>query len=125
MTDIYHWWGSDVSFGAGGDLLTVSGVEETNQRILRGLLTAAPEYLFHATYGAALGQHVGDALSPEDYTAIKAGIRQVVLSDPNVQPAPAPTFNFSARPDGTLAVSVTYMYRPSGSLQTLSFSVSK
>lgn len=125
MTDIFHVWGSDLSFDATGDLLSVSGVDETNQRILRGLLSAAPEYVFHPTYGAALGQHVGDALSVEAYTAIKAAIRSAVLADPNVQTQPAPTFDFQARNDGTLAVSVAYFYRPTGSLQTLAFSVSK
>ncbi|MDE2000425.1 MAG: phage tail protein [Burkholderiales bacterium] len=123
--DIWHYWGGDLQLSATGDLLTSSDVTETSQRILRGLLTAAPEYVFHPSYGAALGKHVGDALSPDDYARIRRDIRQVVLRDLNVQLTPPPTFDFNVSPQGYLAVSVTYTYKPTGALQTLTFNVTK
>lgn len=125
MTDIYHYWASDLQLSATGDLLAVDGVTETNQRILRGLMTAAPEYVFHATYGAAIGKHVGDALSIGDYSKIKADIRAIVIRDPNVSTNPAPTLDFKASALGYLSVSITYTYKPTSQLQTLSFNVGK
>ena len=88
-------------------------------------MTAAPEYVFHPTYGAAIGKHVGDALSIGDYSKIKADIRAIVIRDADVSTNPAPQFDFKASPTGYLAVSITYTYKPTGQLQTLSFNVSK
>ncbi len=123
--DLHHYWGNDLSLSANGDLLSVDGVTETNQRILRGLMTAAPEYVFHADYGAAIGKHVGDALSFADYSKIKSDIRSIVLRDPNVAALPAPMMDFKSLPTGYLTVSIVYTYKPTGQLQTLSFNVSK
>ncbi len=125
MTDLYHYWGSDLTLDATGDLLTIDGVTETNQRILRGLMTAAPEYVFHPAYGAGIGKHVGDALTTQDYTRIQASIRQIVVSDTDVQQNPPPQFSFKASPTGYLAVSISYYYAPNGQLQTLTFNVTK
>lgn len=123
--DLHHYWGGDIQLSATGDLLTVDGVTETNQRILRGLMTSTGEYYYHTTYGAGIGKHVGDALTTQDYSAIQANIRGLVLSDPDVSPSPAPAFDFQASPNGMLLVSINYTYRPSGALQTLTFNVSK
>ncbi len=121
--DIYHYWGSDLQLSATGDLLAVDGVTETNQRIIRALMTAGPEYVFHPAYGAAIGKHVGDALSTGDYSRIQAEIRAIVLRDQNVANNPAPTFTFQASATGYLSVSIEYTYKPTGQLQTLSFNV--
>lgn len=123
--DINHYWGQDLSLSASGDLLAVDGVTETNQRILRGLMTAAPEYVFHPSYGAGIGKHVGDALTTQDYSRIQADIRQIVLADQNVAQSPAPSFAFQSSPTGYLAVSITYTYQPTGQLKSLTFNVSK
>lgn len=125
MTDIYHYWGSDLQLDATGDLLAVDGVTETNQRILRGLMTAAPEYVFHPEYGAGIGKHVGDALNFGDYSRIEADIRGIVLRDVNVASNPTPSFQFQTSPTGYLSVSIIYTYKPTGQLQTLAFNVSK
>lgn len=125
MTDLYHYWGTDLQLSATGDLLTVDGVTETDQRILRGLMTAAPEYVFHPKYGAAIGKHVGDALSISDYSRIKADIRSIVIRDVNVSTNPAPQLDFKATASGYLSVSISYIYKPTGQLQTLAFNVGK
>lgn len=125
MTDLAHYWGSDLQLSATGDLLTIDGVTETNQRILRGLMTAAPEYVFHSKYGAAIGKHVGDALSIGDYSKIKADIRAIVIRDPNVASKPEPQLDFKATALGYLSVSISYFYKPTSQLQTLSFNVGK
>lgn len=123
--DLYHYWGGDIQLSATGDLLTVDGVTETNQRILRGLMTSPSEYFYHPTYGAGIGKHVGDALSVQDYAAIQASIRGIVLADIDVSPNPAPAFDFQPSTSGMLLVSINYTYRPTGELQTLTFNVSK
>ncbi len=123
--DIYHYWGNDLQLSATGDLLLVSGFVETNQRILRGLMTAAPEYIFHTSYGAAIGRHVGDALSSSDFTRIQADIRAIVIRDSDVAKNPQPQFTFTPTSSGYLAVSIAYTYKPTGQLQTLTFNVSK
>lgn len=123
--DIFHTWGADLAFAANGDLLTATGPTETTQRLLRGLLTAAGEYLFHPAYGVGAGQDVGLALTSGDYAQIQARIQGLVGSDAGVAATPAPTFDFQMRPDGRLGVRVQYADARNGALQTLAFTVSK
>ncbi len=125
MTDIFHYWSNDIELDATGDILTVEGTTETNQRILRALMTAAPEYFFHASYGAGIGRHVGEAISSSNYSAIQADVKSIVSKDPDVSPTPKPTFSFISSPTGYLVVKINYTYRPTGQLQTFTFTVSK
>lgn len=125
MTDLAHYWGSDLTLAANGDLLVATETTEVNQRILRALMTAPGDYLFHMQYGVGVGQYVGKALTVSDYAKIRAAVRSIVLRDPDVAQTPAPKINFRVNAQGYVLVSIPYTYKPSGQLQTLTFTVSK
>ncbi|HQT26279.1 MAG TPA: hypothetical protein PLK99_06740 [Burkholderiales bacterium] len=125
MTDEFHWWGQDIQFSASGDDLPVSGVDEINQRILRGLLTNPGEYIWHPTYGAGLGKKVGIALSAEVSAEIKAAILAIMRTEPDVQMLPQPTIELQSDSSGFLGAQIIWVYTPTGQQQSLSFKPSK
>ncbi len=125
MSDLSHYWGSDLTLAANGDLLVATDTTEVNQRILRALMTSPGDYLFHMQYGVGVGQYVGKALTATDYAKIRAAVRSVVVRDPEVAQTPTPQINFRVNAQGYVLVSISYTYKPSGQLQTLTFTVSK
>ncbi len=60
MKDIYHYIGGDLSTSPTGDLRPVENTERGKQRVLRRLITNPGDYIYHPTYGAGLGQKVGE-----------------------------------------------------------------
>ena len=71
MTDAAHYFGSDLQFSANGDLLVADGLDESQQRILRRLLTNLKDYLWQPTYGAGLPSYIG---KPLDEAAISLAL---------------------------------------------------
>lgn len=59
MPDIAHYWGEDVTPASDGDFLSSAAVNEANERVLRRLLTAPGDYVWHPAYGAGLPQEIG------------------------------------------------------------------
>lgn len=101
-----------------------SSIDNCTQRILRVLLTAAGDYIWHTGYGIGAGKYVGKGLSPQVLQQIKAAFRGQILSDPDVASNPPPALDFNTKTANVLAVTITYTYAPTGKPQTLSFNVS-
>lgn len=90
MPDIYQLYGFDVQRNAQGDLLPVVGVEETEQRIIRRLLTNPGDLLDHPDYGAGFGRYIGQVLSEDVFQDVKnVGVRQI-LQEASVTKNPIP-----------------------------------
>lgn len=120
MTDSNHFWGQDTAFSASGDDLTADGALELEQRILRGLLTNPLDDPFNPTYGAGLGRYIGQALTPEKYAEIRAGIMKVVLTEPDVQKAPLPDIEYQAdQANSFLSATIKFIYAPTGQTRAI------
>ncbi len=120
MPSEYHWWGLDTQFTAAGDDASVTAIDEINQRIVRELLTPPGDYLFQPSYGAGLGSYIGQALSSDKFSAIKAAIRSIVAKEPDVQKQPGAQIAFQNDASGLAAVQILYTYAPTGQAVTLS-----
>lgn len=118
--DINHYFSSDVIISGTGDLSTVGGTTETQQRILRRLLTNPGDYLWHPEYGAGVGQYVGKTTA--ELQPLKAMIISQVLLEKAVAASPAPVVTLIS--DMTkLTCTIQYFDSDVQALQTLSFSV--
>jgi phage baseplate assembly protein W len=123
INDIYHYWSSDLSASAGGDLLTVDGTERGQQRVLRRLLTNPGDYVFHPDYGAGLPAFVGQSIDPAKIAAV---IRSNILLEDAVATLPPPVITVSALSSdpGAFAVTIAYNDAANGKPVVLSFNVS-
>ena len=119
MTDIFHYVGNDTQFAANGDDLIVDGATEMEQRIFRGLITAPGDDPFNPKYGVAIGSFVGQALTPEKFAELKAGILSVVLTEPDVQKIPAPNIAYNAVQNNFLSATIQYVYSPTGQIKSI------
>lgn len=70
LSDLYHWYGGDVSSSATGDFQTVTGDTRSQQRIIRRLCTNPGDYIFHPEYGGGLPKLIGSNASVSDVKAI-------------------------------------------------------
>lgn len=115
MGDISHIYGADIDLSAGGDFLYVA--DETQQHVIKRLLTAAGADIWNLTYGAGLGQFVGQ---PVNLPAITNAILSQIFKEESVAQLPNPTV--SATEIGSmLAVTVTYTDATTGQSQILTF----
>jgi hypothetical protein len=87
MYDIYLEWGTDLSVGSSGDLALVNGSTQTNQRVVRRLLTNPGDYIWNLGYGGGLGTFVGSTADPSD---IEAVIRNQMSLEAAVPSTPPP-----------------------------------
>ena len=117
MGDISHSFGQDIDLSAGGDYLYVS--DETQQHVIKRLLTAAGADLWAQTYGAGLGQFVGQ---PLNLTAITNAILSQIYQESSVAQLPAPTIT-ATQQNTAVVVTVSYADAVTGQTQTLSFSL--
>lgn len=122
--DLSHLFGGDLAVSSIGDLQTVTGSAKTQQRILRRLLTAPGQYIFHPTYGGALPSFVGRLA---DVAKIKAVIRGQLLLESAVakNPPPVVVVNQSPTDPTAITVQINYTDAPTGIPQVLNFSVSQ
>lgn len=116
MADAAHYFGSDLSFSATGDLLLVSGQTETTQRIIRRLMTAPGGYIWNPAYGGGLPSQVGQ---PTNLIAVQNAIRAQIFQEASVAKAPEPTVTLTKNQNGTFIASISYVDAPSGQMQTL------
>lgn len=123
INDIYHYWGSDLSLGGGGDLLTTDGTIRGQQRVLRRLLTNPGDYVFQPDYGAGLPSFVGQPIDPGKVAGL---IRAQILLEDSVAQDPAPQISVQSAPTDPSAIAVTIAYNDaaSGKPVVLSFNVS-
>jgi len=122
--DISHQWGSDFLIGPTGDLVTATGVQRGQQRLLRRLVTSPGDYIWHPDYGAGLARFIGQ---PGDALQIRAVIRSQIFKEAAVARLPEPVIDVQFSPAGavgTVYVHIRYVDAPTGQTQVLSFSVS-
>jgi len=120
MPDVGHYFGGDLQLSAVGDLLAVDGVLESNQRILRRLMTNAGDYIWQLTYGAGLPKRIGSTIDISEMNSLIAS--QMFLEQSVVQ-NPAPQINTTPISNG-LEVDITYVEQDSGSPVNLNFDAS-
>ena len=105
MSDLTHYWGSDLAWSSTGDLATSGTPAVTEQRLLRRLLTTELEYIWQADYGASLASFVGQ---PGAALAINAAIRGQLAKEAAVAQTPAPTIEVTPDASGSLYVNIRY-----------------
>jgi len=119
MPDAFHYIGNDLAWSSNGDLQTVFSVQESQQRILRRLLTNPADYIWNPAYGAGLPALIGN---PEDDAATSSVIlTQMYLEDSVVQ-NPQPQVDYVSTVGGTITASIRYVESDSNEPTTLSFS---
>ena len=118
MGDISHQFGADIDLSASGDFLYVT--DETQQNIIKRLLTVAGDYLWKLNYGAGLGQFVGQ---PENERAIENVIRSQIFQEQSVAQLPEPVVTTQEGPNNTVTVTIVYADATTGAAQTLTFPI--
>src|SRR3954470_12052091 len=108
--DIGHLFSGDLQLGATGDLLAVDSVLESQQRILRRLMTNPGDYIWEPTYGAGLPRRIGRVL---DITALTALIRSQMYLEDSVQQQPEPQITVQPLLNG-IYVQIQYVEVESG-----------
>ncbi|MBV8656629.1 MAG: phage tail protein [Burkholderiales bacterium] len=86
--DCGHWFGSDLQLTPIGGIALAAQIMMQNQRIVRRLLTNPGAYIFEPTYGAGLGQYIGQLFDQRSVTAVI--VDQLAL-EVNIATTPAPT----------------------------------
>ena len=120
--DAYHVIGNDLQLGASGDLAVVSDTQETNQRIVRTLLTAVGSYFWNPTFGTVVPSTVGEPLSQELLRRIEAEVKASLLGDDDVASDPAPEIKVETTNNG-LVYTIRYFNINSEEQDTISFKV--
>jgi hypothetical protein len=120
MADISLLWGGDLSVGPTGDIALADGTALTQQRVLRRLLTNAGDYIWQLTYGAGLGQFVGQ---PGAAAAIQGVARTQMLQESTVAASPAPVISAAASVDDTVTLSIQYADSQTQTTNLLTFSI--
>jgi hypothetical protein len=118
MADCFHYIGSDLQFGSNGDLQTVDSVQESQQRILRRLLTNPEDYIWQPTYGAGLPAQIGQVT---DQAAVESLITTKMYLETSVVQNPQPQVDFDFFLNG-INCSIRYIESDSNLPTTLSFS---
>lgn len=121
MADLYHYWSDDLQQAATGDLRSVTGLEESEQRVIRRLMTAPGELVFHPTYGAGLPAYVGDTMNLFEIESLI--ISQMAL-ERSVASTPAPKITLTPGPN-TLFVQIQYTESSTTKVRILSFTLDK
>lgn len=128
LNDLAHFWGTDLTVSASGDLLSVGATLRGQQRVLRRLLTnpatkdAPGDYVFQPEYGAGLPRFIGQTIDTQKITA--AILAQMLLEDA-VAPTPAPVVTVAQIGSDNSAFSVHIDYTDAATKKpaTLSFTV--
>jgi len=124
LNDAAHFWGGDLSVSSTGDILMVSGLQRSQQRILRRLNTNPGSYLGQKNYGGGLPQFIG---SNADAAEVAAVARSQMLLEDSVAPTPAPIVTVDTSPSGNpdaISATINYTDNPSNAPTVLAFTVS-
>lgn len=108
--DIYSDFGIDLVNTSTGDFDTVNGQLETQQRIIRRLLTTPGSYKEHPEYGAGLGAYIGQLMSPSVIDKIKGVIRAQLYLEDAVSKGTPPVITVYQNPSvlNNLQIGITY-----------------
>ena len=118
MPDLAHLWATDLAWSPTGDLATTAGPDLSKQRLLRRLLTASADYIWHLDYGANLPGFVGQ---PGASLAIRAAIRGQIAKETAIAQTPAPAIDLTPDPAGILYVNIRYADIGTGATATIAF----
>lgn len=119
MTDANQYFSGDLTLSATGDLLTADSPTESQQRVLRRLLTNQQDYLWQPLYGAGLPSYIGQ---PLDQAAITALIKSQMYLEADVSHDPEPQIVLQQIPNG-ISAQITYTSIDTGLPAYLSFTV--
>jgi hypothetical protein len=119
MSDAYHIYNSDLVPSANGDLLTVDSLLESEQRVLRRLMTNPQDYIWQPTYGAGLPAKIGD---PFDVATIESIVQSQMFIEDSVVRDPPPDVEVASFPNG-MYVDISYTEADSDQDAVLSFPV--
>lgn len=119
MADLFCWWTQDLTILPNGDLLSVDGTIEGEQRVMRRLLTNPGSYIWHPEYGAGLPKYVGQTVQDD---AIAALILAQMLIEDAVSQNPLPVVNVTPISNG-LSADIKYNDNNTGKLVSLGFDV--
>lgn len=117
--DASHYFSGDLQLGATGDVLIADGSLESQQRILRRLLTNPRDYIWQPGYGAGLPAKIGQPLNEPEMDTL---IRSQMFLEESVSQNPAPQIITREIPSG-IDVQILYVERESSQPTTLSFEV--
>jgi len=118
MADLFHYFSGDLQFASNGDLQVVQSVQESQQRILRRLLTNQLDYWWHGEYGAGLPSYVG---KPVNKSAMETLIKTQMYLEQSVVQSPQPQVTYNDFFAGLSAL-IQYVETDTQQQQTLSFS---
>jgi hypothetical protein len=119
MSELFHQFGSDLVASANGDLLTVDSLLESEQRVLRRLMTNAGDYIWQPNYGASLPAKIGD---PFDVATIESIVQSQMFLEDSVVRTPPPDVEVASFPNG-MYVDISYTEADSDQDAALSFPV--
>ena len=119
MADVGHDFSGDLQVGATGDLLVVDSFLESNQRILRRLLTNQRDYLWQPGYGAGLPKRIGQPVNEAETEAL---IRSQMFLEDSVSQTPPPQVRTDDIPNG-LNVQIQYVEVDANKPTKLTFQV--
>jgi phage baseplate assembly protein W len=120
MADLALQFGGDLGVNSTGDIALADGQTLTEQGVLRRLLTNPGDYIWQLSYGAGLGQFVGQPGAP---AAINGTARAQILQEAAVAQTPAPSVGTTVSVDGTVTLTLRYADAANGQTNLLSFSV--
>lgn len=116
MADLSLFWGGDLVIDETGDLGTVVGAAELQQRVIRRFLTnsvqtdlngnviSPPDYLFEPAYGGNARLYVDRNADTETVQAIQQRLQQQISQEAEVATFPAPVISVDTTtlPDGLI-----------------------
>jgi hypothetical protein len=119
MSDAWHQYNGDLLASANGDLLTVDSLLESEQRVLRRLMTNPTDYIWHPEYGAGLPAKIGD---PFDVATIESIVQSQMFLEDSVVRTPPPDVEVASFPNG-MYVDISYTEADSDQDAVVSFPV--
>jgi hypothetical protein len=119
LSDLYQWYGGDVTSSATGDLQTVTGDTRSQQRIVRRLCTNPGDYIQHPDYGGGLPKLIGSNASASD---VKAIVQSQMRLEDSVLQLPAPVVTVTPITNG-MQIQIQYTDALSRKPVLLSFNV--
>lgn len=122
MADLRLEWAGDLSISSTGDLALVVDPQLGTQRVIRRLMTNPDDYVWHAEYGAGLGQFVGQATDP---AAIKATIRSQMSLEAAVSQIVEPLIAVSSDPTGSYYLEIQYQDSATAQASPMTIELSK
>lgn len=118
MSDLYHVSGYDITLSESGDVGNVTGVEFSQQRVLRRLATNAGAYIFALQYGAGLSGRIGYGDTSTDLVSL---ITEQLAKEASVAQSPPPEISIVMSKGGRTTIRIVYIASETG--QTISVDI--